>query len=165
MSFSNEVAEFMDSLGPFYETIDDTADSLNESNHGDSGIELEQGNVNALLGNFDDAFEDGTKDVQSRAKLLESRVDKMFSEIDKVQKLMSTSVGSQDNQISEDEDHFEDPAGDFDIDTPKVKTVENCFCNHLHLNVKDLFSRLSNVLKLTKPLTMPLLNSIVMLIT
>ena len=136
MSFSNEVAEFMDSLGPFYETIDDTADSLNESNHGDSGIELEQGNVNALLGNFDDAFEDGTKDVQSRAKLLESRVDKMFSEIDKVQKLMSTSVGSQDNQISEDEDHFEDPAGDFDIDTPKVIMVENSLCNHLHLDGK-----------------------------
>lgn len=48
MSFSAEVADFMDTLGPFYEPIED-----NESNQeGDSGIELEQGNVNALLGNF-----------------------------------------------------------------------------------------------------------------
>ena len=52
MSFSNEVADFMDSVGPFYETIDDNSESINGSNPGDSGIELESGNINALLGNF-----------------------------------------------------------------------------------------------------------------
>ena len=48
MSFSEDVADFMATLGPFYESIEE-----NDSNPGgDSGIELEPGNVNALLGNF-----------------------------------------------------------------------------------------------------------------
>ena len=59
MSFSNEVADFMDSVGPFYETIDDNSESINGSNPGDSGIELESGNINALLGNFDEALING----------------------------------------------------------------------------------------------------------
>ena len=49
MSFSEDVAEFMATLGPFYESIEETDSN---SNPGDSGIELEAGNVNALLGNF-----------------------------------------------------------------------------------------------------------------
>ena len=49
MSFSADVADFMSTLGPFYESVEEN----DESNHaGDSGIELEAGNVNALLGNF-----------------------------------------------------------------------------------------------------------------
>ena len=48
MSFSEDAADFMATLGPFYESIEE-----NDSNPGgDSGIELEPGNVNALLGNF-----------------------------------------------------------------------------------------------------------------
>ena len=47
MSFTAEVADFMETLGPFYESIEE-----NDSNLADSGIELETGNVNALLGNF-----------------------------------------------------------------------------------------------------------------
>lgn len=53
MSFSEEVSDFMDTLGgPFYESLDkdDTKD-----HHEDSGIELEPGNLNALLGNFGNA--------------------------------------------------------------------------------------------------------------
>ena len=49
----------MDSVGPFYETIDDNSESINGSNPGDSGIELESGNINALLGNFDEALING----------------------------------------------------------------------------------------------------------
>ena len=49
MSFSEDVADFMATLGPFYESIAEENDS---NPGGDSGIELEPGNVNALLGNF-----------------------------------------------------------------------------------------------------------------
>ena len=48
MSFSSDVAAFMETLGPFYESIEEE----NESSPADSGIELEAGNINALLGNF-----------------------------------------------------------------------------------------------------------------
>lgn len=43
----------MDTLGPFYEAVK-PGDEINEtgSHQGDSGIELDQGNINALLGNF-----------------------------------------------------------------------------------------------------------------
>jgi hypothetical protein len=53
MSFSTGVADFMDTLGPFYEAVK-PGDEINEtgSHQGDSGIELDQGNINALLGNF-----------------------------------------------------------------------------------------------------------------
>ena len=47
MSFSSDVAAFMETLGPFYESIEEE----NESSPGDSGIEIEA-NFNALLGNF-----------------------------------------------------------------------------------------------------------------
>ena len=49
MSFSSDVAAFMETLGPFYESIEEEE---NESSPADSGIELEAGNINALLGNF-----------------------------------------------------------------------------------------------------------------
>ena len=54
MSFTPEVSDFMQSLGPFYESIEEEE----EAHFTDSGVELEPGNVNALLGNFDDAFTD-----------------------------------------------------------------------------------------------------------
>ena len=47
MSFSSDVAAFMETLGPFYESIEEES----ESSPGDSGIEIEA-NFNALLGNF-----------------------------------------------------------------------------------------------------------------
>ena len=52
MSFSSDVAAFMETLGPFYESIEEENDKENESSPADSGIELEAGNINALLGNF-----------------------------------------------------------------------------------------------------------------
>ena len=48
MSFSSDVAAFMETLGPFYESIEEE----NESSPADSGIEIEAGNIDALLGNF-----------------------------------------------------------------------------------------------------------------
>ena len=54
MSFSDEVSDFMDTLGgPFYESLDHRDDV---KDHEDSGIELEPGNINALLGNFGNCF-------------------------------------------------------------------------------------------------------------
>ena len=48
MSFSSDVAAFMETLGPFYESVEEE----DKSSPADSGIEIETGNVDALLGNF-----------------------------------------------------------------------------------------------------------------
>ena len=95
MSYSTDVADFMGTLSEsFYEedAINDSNESLEDhSNPGDSGIELEPGNLNALLGNFDEAFVNGSNDVHLKAKLLESRVDQMMAEMNHVQKILVES--------------------------------------------------------------------------
>ena len=47
-----------------------------------------------------------------KAQNLETRVDKMMQEMDNVQKLMHFPLG----EPSDDDDLYEDPSGDFDID-------------------------------------------------
>ena len=54
-----------------------------------------------------------------KAKLLESRVDKMMAEMNSVTKMM-VSTSNQDSFVSDEDDQFEDPIEDFDIDTPRV---------------------------------------------
>ena len=141
MSFSSEVADFMQTLGPFYESIEE-----NESNPGDSGIELDAGNVNALLGNFgkkfinfkikirnklisfflDDAMVQGSTDMQIKAKSLESRVDKMMQDMNNVQKLMQLPENLSQPQFSDEEDQFEDPSGEFDIESTAFTVNQVC---------------------------------------
>ena len=130
MSYSTDVADFMGTLSEsFYEedAINDSNESLEDhSNPGDSGIELEPGNLNALLGNFDEAFVNGSNDVHLKAKLLESRVDQMMAEMNHVQKIIVES-NIQDSSTSillEEEEEFQDPVGDFEIDDgPRVNNI------------------------------------------
>ena len=129
MSYSTDVADFMGTLGgPFYEeAINESNESLEDnSNPGDSGIELEPGNLNAQLGNFDEAFVNGSNDVHLKAKLLESRVDKMMAEMNHVQKIIveSNIQDSSTSILSEEEEEFQDPVGDFEIDDgPRVNNI------------------------------------------
>ena len=130
MSYSTDVADFMGTLSEsFYEedAINDSNESLEDhSNPGDSGIELEPGNLNALLGNFDEAFVNGSNDVHLKAKLLESRVDKMMAEMNHVQKIIveSNIQDSSTSILSEEEEEFQDPVGDFEIDDgPRVNNI------------------------------------------
>jgi len=121
MSFSSDVAAFMESLGPFYESVEEE----NESSPADSGIEIDAGNIDALLGNFDNALMQESTNVKTnvkkfenssamhiKAQNLETRVDKMMQEMSNVQKLMHFPLG----EPSDDDDLYEDPSGDFDID-------------------------------------------------
>ncbi len=114
MPFSEQVSDFMENLGPFYESIQEE----HESNLlADSGIELEPGNVNALLGNFDEAYvtQGGGDNVHLRTQSLENRLDKMMQEMDNVQKMMQLSTMEQDlGQWSDEEDEYEDPSGDIE---------------------------------------------------
>ena len=119
MSYSTDVADFMGTLGgSFYEeATNESNESLEDhSNPGDSGIELEPGNLNALLGNFDEAFVNGSNDVHLKAKLLESRVDKMMAEMSHVQKIIVESNIQDSSTIFSEEDEFQDPIGDFEVD-------------------------------------------------
>ena len=136
MSYSTDVADFMGTLSEsFYEedAINDSNESLEDhSNPGDSGIELEPGNLNALLGNFDEAFVNGSNDVHLKAKLLESRVDQMMAEMNHVQKILVESniqEGINTSILSEeDEDEFQDPIGDFEIDNgPPAQVHQQIF--------------------------------------
>ena len=124
MSYSTDVADFMGTLGgSFYEeATNESNESLEDhSNPGDSGIELEPGNLNALLGNFDEAFVNGSNDVHLKAKLLESRVDKMMAEMSHVQKIIVESNIQDSSTIFSEEDEFQDPIGDFEVDNgPQV---------------------------------------------
>jgi len=152
MSFSSDVAAFMETLGPFYESIEEEE---NESSPADSGIELEAGNINALLGNFDESMVQDSTNVNTKvhtlkastgnemhikAQILESRVDKMMQEMDNVQKMMHMP-SDQDLGMprgiprtpsfpdtfsldpSDDDDQYEDPSGDFDIESLKTASV------------------------------------------
>lgn len=115
MSFSEDVADFMATLGPFYESIEE-----NDSNPGgDSGIELEPGNVNALLGNFDEAFVTSGQEMHLKTQYLESKVDQMMAEMTNVQKLMNIPEPDEvDNDTDDDdEEQYLEVSEDFESTT------------------------------------------------
>lgn len=95
----------------------------------------------------DDAFVNN--DVEARAKLLESRVDKMMAEMGNVQKMMMKSSADD----TDDDELFEDPSGDFQdnfakADGPSLNEIDealkaavqqlNCDMDHMKARMATL---------------------------
>merc|ERR1711976_343661 len=140
----------MATLGPFYESIEETDSN---SNPGDSGIELEAGNVNALLGNFDEAFVTKGQEMHLKTQYLESKVDQMMAEMSNVQKLMN--IDDNDTEDDDDDgDQYQEVREDFDT-ASRVEKVDDAIKVAVHQLNNDMGHLKARVSTLERLVTDP----------
>ena len=98
MSFSADVADFMDTLGPFYEAVNLGEEDGDESEtkmitNGGSGSGLDNDDVKS-------------NSLQSKATRLEAKLEDMNKQIDKAAEIMAPDDSEDEDEI------YEDPRGE-----------------------------------------------------
>lgn len=148
MSFSDDVADFMQSVGPFYETVnfaeeDDHVKAIqNSPEMADSGIEVDA-TISTLTGQYE---EPKNADLMIKANHIEAKMDQMSADLDQaVQTIEQNQTEDEEEEVSSDEDIFEDPIED--PDDPVTLAIKQTV-HQMKCDMENVTKRLSTLEKL-----------------